>query len=720
MNSHAEQLDVGKMEEKSKASIVKSKHDTDVLEHVGKLLHKHLQKHVAKISRVFNEFDTSGDGRVDKKEFSKGIASIVGSHMTKDEISTVWKFVDKDGGGTVDYMEFVETLRQLDSTKVKGAAKRAMRAEHLAKNNFSKKNQLERQKKLQELKNKKSTSITTLGSDVDAVEEVGKRVKKYLAKNMARAIDLFRKMDTSGDGYLDKEEMENGLTLLGLKMVKKDFDLFWKSIDEDDGGYVDTNELLTALGTKSSINKLKLKRPSKKYREPLRRMKLGQTKSGSLGWLNQGHTASQKHRQTRRRYKKKYYKNLPNTPPTFFPTGSVRYKNVFERCQSTGGLKLPNIHDNTKIENATKIVRRPVVIASATQRVLRCIAMREGLLRQIYEMLPKRISHKWTKKSHTQPPKIAPMSELFERETRLNSTGNLIFELKSINTQTVEAIHQWRSEQAKLLSIGESHQALAALRVAGSEPSIAKDGSADNFPLVFTWNGQNYLIKMCTDSNFLHSWRKYLVKACVTEIQTRYTRRKAMEIAVESKQTGDGGILDKIQHKVLVKLLKQKDNFVEMFNKHDKSGDGQLQRSELVSVFSDLGLHLSKADLSELFFALDRDGNGEVDTKELLRGLEDTKAAQVIENNRFEEAEDILRNEWIIVHGGDPNREHDHAKGPEEEEMKTELCRLMYHAQTEYALSSQIDRLHVVDFKRQARKQKKNTRKKEKPSMSRR
>jgi hypothetical protein len=45
MNSHAEQLDVGKMEEKSKASIVKSKHDTDVLEHVGKLLHKHLQKY---------------------------------------------------------------------------------------------------------------------------------------------------------------------------------------------------------------------------------------------------------------------------------------------------------------------------------------------------------------------------------------------------------------------------------------------------------------------------------------------------------------------------------------------------------------------------------------------------------------------------------------------------------------------------------------------------
>ena len=76
--------------------------ENQVFARVGKLLHKYLKKHVAKISRVFKEFDTSGDGRVDKKEFTVGIRSIVGKNtMTKEEISDVWKFVDKDGGGTV-------------------------------------------------------------------------------------------------------------------------------------------------------------------------------------------------------------------------------------------------------------------------------------------------------------------------------------------------------------------------------------------------------------------------------------------------------------------------------------------------------------------------------------------------------------------------------------------------------------------------------------------
>ena len=99
-------------------------HEDKLFSQVGKLLHKYLKKHVAKISRVFKEFDTSGDGLVDKKEFTVGIRSIVGKDtMTKEEISKVWQFVDKDGGGTVDYMEFCKTIRELDAAKVKAAQK---------------------------------------------------------------------------------------------------------------------------------------------------------------------------------------------------------------------------------------------------------------------------------------------------------------------------------------------------------------------------------------------------------------------------------------------------------------------------------------------------------------------------------------------------------------------------------------------------------------------
>ena len=64
---------------------------------------------------------------------------------------------------------------------------------------------------------------------------------------------------------------------------------------------------------------------------------------------------------------------------------------------------------------------------------------------------------------------------LFDKATRLNSTGNLLFELKAIAMQTVEAIQEWQAEQKQLLAAGETNQALESLRVAGSQPSVSGD-----------------------------------------------------------------------------------------------------------------------------------------------------------------------------------------------------------------------------------------------------
>ena len=698
--------------------------DAQVLDHVGNLLHQHLHKHVAKISRVFNDFDTSGDGRVDKKEFRIGIKSIVGDKMTPEEVKLVWNFVDKDGGGTVDYLEFAETIRQLDKQKQTAAAKRQGKKSKLL--DVSGANKAAREAALDEIKRERESKMHTIDSNEDAVEAVGNRVKKYLRKNMARAIDLFRKLDTSGDGYLDEGEMREGLKVLGLKMGPSDFKLFWKSIDEDGGGYVDTKELMDALGNKSGKNKLRKKQPSKKYRSPIKRIQFGETRQGSLGWLNQGKTASQKNRSRRRMHKRRHYKQLPDTPPAFIPTGSVRYKDLFDKKQRMkGSLSLPNIHDAMP---KVKQVKRTVVKASKTQKVLRCIAMREGLIRQIYDMLPSRSRSKGKRGRKARKEKL----QLYEPNTRLSSTGNLLFELKTIQVETVEAIEEWRKEQDDLLEKGESFQALAALRVAGSEPSPTRNTRGKKFPLVFSWNGQNYLMKMCTDLNFLSSWRNYLVRSCVSEIQNKYIRRKAMEIALESE---DGNLLEKIPSGVIVKLLKQKENFQKLFDKHDRSGDGQLQRKELHSCFNELGIRLSPTEIAELFYALDRDGNGEVDTKELLRALEDTETAHVLENARFENVEDILREEWIVAHGGVPNRrrtrkrkgnttganeegepENEEDEEDESEEMKTELCRLMYHANTEHTLLLKVKKLKVLKFG----KSRKKRRDKSKATMSRR
>ena len=86
--------------------------------------------------------------------------------------------------------------------------------------------------------------------------------------------------------------------------------------------------------------------------------------------------------------------------------------------------------------------------------------------------------------------------------------------------QTVEAIQEWEAEQKQLLAAGETNQALESLRVAGSQPSVSEDGNFVTMPkhdkvrekpgnFVFMWNEQNYLLKMCTDLNFLRNWRKF-------------------------------------------------------------------------------------------------------------------------------------------------------------------------------------------------------------------
>ena len=50
------------------------------------------------------------------------------------------------------------------------------------------------------------------------------------------------------------------------------------------------------------------------------------------------------------------------------------------------------------------------------------------------------------------------------------------------------------------------------------------------------WNEQNYLLKMCTDLNFLRNWRKFLVKAVVAELESKWVRKNAMEMAIDSKE----------------------------------------------------------------------------------------------------------------------------------------------------------------------------------------
>ena len=49
-----------------------------------------------------------------------------------------------------------------------------------------------------------------------------------------------------------------------------------------------------------------------------------------------------------------------------------------------------------------------------------------------------------------------------------------------------------------------------------------------------------------------------------------------------------------------------------------------------MGVLKEMGIELTKKQVTELYFVLDRDGDGEIDTKELLRGYEDVVVACLV------------------------------------------------------------------------------------------
>jgi len=79
---------------------------------------------------------------------------------------------------------------------------------------------------------------------------IQEQLKELLSQHQVKMIDLFRDWDDNGDGAIDKKEMRRAVAALGYECSKKEIDKFFESIDDDDNGFIEFQELKEALSSR--------------------------------------------------------------------------------------------------------------------------------------------------------------------------------------------------------------------------------------------------------------------------------------------------------------------------------------------------------------------------------------------------------------------------------------------------------------------------------------
>ena len=59
------------------------------------------------LSKIFKALDKNGDGQLSRTEIMDGFENIYGRHVDEDELDQMFKQIDLDGSGTIEYTEFI-------------------------------------------------------------------------------------------------------------------------------------------------------------------------------------------------------------------------------------------------------------------------------------------------------------------------------------------------------------------------------------------------------------------------------------------------------------------------------------------------------------------------------------------------------------------------------------------------------------------------------------
>ena len=171
---------------------------------------------------LLHEWDDNGDRLVDKLEFRRALRALGFSFCSDHDIDAVFGSMDEDGSGQLDYRELVNALRP--ST--------------VAQNKF---------KLRRNAGGRKGNFVGTFTLSATSEMSVVRQLKAAMMANRARVLDLFREWDEDGDGLVDRAEFRKAVRALGFSAARADVDDLFAEFDRDGSGVIEYSELSKLL-----------------------------------------------------------------------------------------------------------------------------------------------------------------------------------------------------------------------------------------------------------------------------------------------------------------------------------------------------------------------------------------------------------------------------------------------------------------------------------------
>lgn len=226
-----------------------------------------------KLPQLMREWDPNGDGVITKMEFRQDVRKLLGNPNI-NEVDALYKEIDADGGGELDVMELKLALKQLQlsaNSAVAESSGRSAEAEALLSKASQSKMVAHLTRHFEELVAKMEESQQGT---------VALQLGNLLVKKGVKIGDLVHKWDHNGNGTMSQKEFRHQVVGLGVQASVEQVDAFFCTLDTDDTGSLDLEEVKKALKRiqdDGDASKARLRSLCEETVDAFRKMRVGQS-----------------------------------------------------------------------------------------------------------------------------------------------------------------------------------------------------------------------------------------------------------------------------------------------------------------------------------------------------------------------------------------------------------------------------------------------------------